>query len=114
MRVSLLQVQTAFEGRLTRAVVEPVPEGEAMGRFRIQAVRPELDRGLIGYGEARCRPEDHFDRDIGEHIAVARAMADFAGQVVQRAAAMSVTEDQYRFGRLSGLRESLRGTGGRE
>ncbi|MEU5546701.1 DUF1876 domain-containing protein [Streptomyces sioyaensis] len=41
---------------------------------------------LVGQGTARCNPADENVPDIGDELAVARAMSDLSHQLLQRAA----------------------------
>ncbi|MGX1848904.1 DUF1876 domain-containing protein [Streptomyces sp. NPDC055299] len=41
---------------------------------------------LVGQGTARCNPADENVPDIGDELAVARAMSDLSHQLIQRAA----------------------------
>lgn len=41
---------------------------------------------LVGQGTARCNPADENVPDIGDELAVARAMSDLSHQLIQQAA----------------------------
>lgn len=41
---------------------------------------------MVGQGTARCNPADENVPDIGDELAVARAMSDLSHQLIQRAA----------------------------
>ncbi|MEV6563453.1 DUF1876 domain-containing protein [Streptomyces kronopolitis] len=41
---------------------------------------------LVGQGTAHCNPADENVPDIGDELAVARAMSDLSHQLIQRAA----------------------------
>jgi hypothetical protein len=51
--------------------------------------------GLIGFGQARCRPGDHFDEQIGVEIATGRATAQLGELMAERAANRSITQAAY-------------------
>lgn len=53
---------------------------------------PLASENLTGHGASVCNPEDYWVQKIGEHIAVARAMGDFAAQLEERWSKRSVTK----------------------
>jgi len=53
------------------------------GRTTVVEVTVEEAPDLIGTGIARCRPEDHFDEQIGFTLATARAMQHLCTQLIE-------------------------------
>lgn len=49
-------------------------------------------QGVVGRGVARCRPDDVYDKEIGQRIALGRAIADFGQQVTELAVSESVSQ----------------------
>lgn len=78
-------VDVEYDGLTT--VVQMAADGDSYA----SAMNPEL----IGIGVARCRPEDHYEADVGLDIASARAAADLARQHEERALRRSLSEIEY-------------------
>jgi hypothetical protein len=92
--ITPLVVEIETEGLTTLAVVRGVTkeEGEAFG----PALTEEFDEDSpVGYGIAKCRKDDHFDRGIGMDLAVARAMKDYAECVEKKAEERVQTEKDF-------------------
>lgn len=70
-----------YEGPVTRVVV------------RLVGGRVE-EAGLAGTGTARCKPGDHYDRNIGADLALGRALADLGRRIEERIEPLVVTELQ--------------------
>ncbi|MCB5907456.1 DUF1876 domain-containing protein [Streptomyces pinistramenti] len=56
---------------------------EEDGTTRARAVLDTGTASLTGHGTARCSPEDVDIPEIGDELAVARAMRDLAGRLIQ-------------------------------
>lgn len=54
---------------------------ETDGHTRARAHLRTRDNELVGHGAARCNPRDAEVPEIGEELAVARALADLAHQL---------------------------------
>lgn len=52
------------------------------GRTHAKARLFWRDREWVSFGSARCNPTDQVVSDIGEELAVARALRDLAGQLL--------------------------------
>lgn len=74
---------TTTEGRVTHVAV-------AADEDSLLANLP-----IVGEGMAICRRDDVFDAEIGEGIALGRAIADFGRQVTEAFQARVVTKDEY-------------------
>lgn len=72
------------------------PDEDILDRLDAVAPMADVTRGLVGRGVARCRPEDHFDLDIGRQIAAARAQVDLARKIEEATIAAVRTEADYR------------------
>lgn len=53
------------------------------------------DTGLIGHGVARCNVTDIYDAEIGEGIALGRAIQDFGHQVEAAFNSRTVTVEEF-------------------
>ncbi len=71
----------SFDGRTTHVTVE--------------AAEDSMMAGFVGYGQARCRRQDHFEESIGLSIATARATADMAARYEAATTAKVVTQIEY-------------------
>lgn len=74
-----------FEGRVTTVLVTAHPD----------SIGEMLTPGEVGVGVARCRPEDHFEEEVGLAIATARAAKDLSEKGERAALALSMTEEGY-------------------
>ena len=72
--------QTTFEDAKTTVLVMPSPGSMLDGL------------GLVGYGTARCRPDDLYSASTGELIALGRAIQDFGQRVEALGCAESVSQ----------------------
>jgi|OM-RGC.v1.031858424 hypothetical protein len=63
---------TAEEGNRTRAIAR---------------LRSRDDTHIVGSGFARCNPSDHDVPEIGDELAVARALSHLARQLIEATAA---------------------------
>lgn len=83
-----------IDGRTTIATARGLtPEEWAL--IGVRPLRYEFTEGLVGYGIARCRPEDHYDEGIGVYLAVTRAGRNLLEQIEQRALAAVQTQQQF-------------------
>ncbi|MDR3661327.1 MAG: DUF1876 domain-containing protein [Mycobacterium sp.] len=55
---------------------------ERDGHTRAKARLCWRDKESVGFGAARCNPADRDISDIGDELAVARALRDLAGQLL--------------------------------
>ncbi|MBU8831890.1 dsRBD fold-containing protein [Mycolicibacterium goodii] len=58
---------------------------EHEGRTRVQATLRWRGQAFIGTGLARCNPADQEVAEIGDELALARALADLAARLKSRA-----------------------------
>lgn len=92
--VSINSIEFEFLGATTIAHVHH-PDQDILDRLCTVPVWPELVADLVGTGVARCRPEDHYDEDIGRYIAATRAMRHLGKQIEARVIASVVSEQQF-------------------
>ncbi len=75
--------------------------GEQDGHTYAEArLHTELGDSLAGVGRARCNPDDHDVPEIGDEIAVARALTDLGHRLLITAARdiEQVTDEPVRLG----------------
>lgn len=94
MRVALFTVESLEHHGPTTIAVVRTPAPEELARLGMAPVNPGMP-AVTGTGISRCRAGDHYDRAIGDELAVNRAMADAAAAAADLTAGMSVTEEEH-------------------
>lgn len=62
-----------------------IDEHDAVTRAEVRLHNPDKT-GLVGVGTARCHPDDAVVPEIGDELAVARALADLTHQLMDACA----------------------------
>ena len=96
---AITSVEIDRDDRTTIVTVRPLDDRQAFN-LGVSQIEPQFTEGLEGVGIARCRPEDHYDPQLGAYIATSRAIADLARATEARVVGLVRTEQEHQLDQL--------------